>query len=472
MRAKFAFVRTAERLRLLDSLSRSTRGSMPESLLEKRIGMADDLRKIYVALNDKFIIRATNSIKELWRLVETDDLAGAIAECRYLWLKAEPPSATNVGMAAKELHEAARSKATPDVLVAKILEIQVAVDAFVEGVKHGTKKRDTEENYFSDVGHAAVVTNKAQIDLLSKQMSSWNKAVYTDRVLNKFLEEELVCKLELQRVQARNAETHRQHQMVSARNRERCDSIDTPYVRKKESIRIALNELSFATTDATPRFRDVDEQQKALEDYSLKQRQLAPHATNFARPVSARSIALSVRANLPPIESIMNPPGRVPELVRHIDRQEVSERERAGGERRAEGEGDRSAAHPEIGCSSGLPSRVLPCSPATPLPPHTVVCVAIVPVLATCARPLCRSCCWRPVLLTWSGARVEARLLSQRQSSMRSRTLRVTSPSRRSFASSASPTASGSSTRSPPASARRKSSPLTSSPKRSSRASV
>jgi hypothetical protein len=305
----------------------SKAASMPESLLDKRIGMADDLRKMYVALNDKFIIRATNSIKELWRLVETDDLAGVIAECRYLWLKAEPPSATNVGMAAKGLHEAARSQATPDVLVAKILEIQLAVDAFVEGVRHGTKKRNTEENYFSDVGHAAVVTNKAQIDLLSKQMSSWNKAVYTDRVLNKFLEEELVCKLELQRVQARNAETHRQHQMVSARNRERCDSIDTPYVRKKESIRIALHELSFATTDATPRFRDVDEQQRALQDYSLKQRQLAPHATNFARPVSARSIALSVRANLPPIESIMNPPGRVPELVRHIDRQEVSERE-------------------------------------------------------------------------------------------------------------------------------------------------
>ena len=369
---------------------------MPESLLDKRIGMADDLRKMYVALNDKFIIRATNSIKELWRLVETDDLAGVIAECRYLWLKAEPPSATNVGMTAKGLHEAARSKATPDVLVAKILEIQEAVDAFVEGLRHGTKKRNTEENYFSE---AAVVTNKAQIDLLSKQMTSWNKAVYTDRVLNKFLEEELVCKLELQRVQARNAETHRQHQMVSARNRERCDSIDTPYVRKKESIRIALNELSFATTDATPRFRDVDEQQKALQDYSLKQRQLAPHATNFARPVSARSIALSVRANLPPIESIMNPPGRVPELVRHIDRQEVSERERAGGERRAEGEGEHSAAHPEIGCSSGLPSRVLPCSPATPpclLTPSCALplCPCSPPVLAPCAAAAAGGRCY------------------------------------------------------------------------------
>ena len=282
----------------------------------------NELQSIYESLNAKFISRGRGSINTLSRLLNAGDAEAAVRECRYLMRKAEPPGATGVAAAAKLLLTCCATQAAPaDVLAGKLDEVAVALDAFEqEASSHMQRKHSG--NFFSD---DVVVTNSEQIDLLSKQMASWNRAVYEERVTTKFLEEELVCKLQ-QRVQGRNAHIHRAHKLVCERNQRWCESLPTPYTLKKGRVARTLEAHRYAEADASPRFRDQEEVlTPRLQAERLASRGLPPNASRLARPVTPRTIAARVRADLPPLVSIMNPLGRVPEIVRHVDREELLE---------------------------------------------------------------------------------------------------------------------------------------------------
>jgi len=94
---------------------------------------------------------------------------------------------------------------------------------------------------------------------LSRRNAAQNMAVYEQLVADKFVEEEIVCSLYLQRVQRRSELQKQRHREVAARNKEWCESIDTPYNRRKHREMREKWMLEEAQRMATPRFRDLDE---------------------------------------------------------------------------------------------------------------------------------------------------------------------------------------------------------------------
>ena len=289
------------------------------------MGDAAEMMQIMQSLNGKFINKGRGSVRKLARLVQTDDLDGIRAECRFLIHKSEPPGATAVGKAAKALLVSTGYAAPSDMLIQHVDKIMEAIEGFAAEIDVPSPTSPTSQksgnNVFTD---SVKVTNKAQIDLLSKQMAAHNMSIYNDQVITKFLEEELVVKLQLQRVQERNAQIHRSHQLVCERNQRWCESIQTPYTQRKEDVSRTLEAHHFATQEESPRFNDVERVvTPRLKREQLRRRGLPPDADHLARPVTPRTIAAQVRASLPPLASILNPVGRVPELVRHVDRQEL-----------------------------------------------------------------------------------------------------------------------------------------------------
>lgn len=100
---------------------------------------------------------------------------------------------------------------------------------------------------------------RATTDELSRRNAALNMAVYEQLVADKYVEEELVCALYLQRVQRRSEEMKRAHRETCELNRERCASIDTPYERSKRRITREAAMVREAVLLETPRFRDIDE---------------------------------------------------------------------------------------------------------------------------------------------------------------------------------------------------------------------
>ena len=107
---------------------------------------------------------------------------------------------------------------------------------------------------FSDKDYMQATTEE-----LSRRNAALNMAVYEQLVADKYVEEELVCALYLQRVQRRSEEMKRAHREICERNRERCASIDTPYERSKRRITRETAMVREAALLETPRFRDIDD---------------------------------------------------------------------------------------------------------------------------------------------------------------------------------------------------------------------
>jgi len=143
------------------------------------------------------------------------------------------------------------------------------------------------------------------------QMRSFNRAVYESRVRQAFLDEQVTRALYMQSLATRRHERLQAQRLKTAERMRRETTLCTPFLQQKMAAKRAVAEEEHRRGQTAPRFEDLENIDRYLNEARLASRGVMRSDANLTRPATVEELASRANQAAPPVHALLHPRNQV-----------------------------------------------------------------------------------------------------------------------------------------------------------------